>query len=95
MYCAHCGHELPPGARTCPACHAPIDAPISFEQAIADAKRAAKDLAAATARVADRVAGKADRAVKDPASSARRGARRVATELDRARKEIERILDDL
>ena len=99
MYCAQCGHELPTGASACPSCHAPAAGahPVadSFDQVVADAKRAAKDLASATGQLAERIAAKADRAAKDPTGSARRGARKVANELDKARKEIEKILNDL
>ena len=99
MYCQHCGHELPGGSRTCPSCHAPVgvskSSDLSFDQVVADAKRAAKDLASVTAQIAHRLAGKADRAAKDPSGSAKRGARRLADELDKARIEIEKILNDL
>jgi hypothetical protein len=72
-----------------------VAAPTSLDQAVTDAKRAAKDLASATAQIARRLAAKADRAAKDPSGSAKRGARRVAAELDKARSEIEKILNDL
>jgi cell division septum initiation protein DivIVA len=67
----------------------------TFDQVVADARRAAKDLASATGQLVDRLAAKADRAAKDPSGSAKRGARRVADELERARVQIEKILDDL
>jgi hypothetical protein len=66
-----------------------------FEQALGDAKRAAKHLAEATARLTKRVVTKAEVAAKDPSGSAKKAAHRVATELDAAAKEIDRILKDL
>jgi predicted nucleic acid-binding Zn-ribbon protein len=104
MYCQQCGRELPAGALTCPGCGSRVYRPwfslssdLSFDldQAVADAKAAAKDLASITARISQRVAASAERAAKDPSGSAKRGARRVVDELDKARHEIEKILSEL
>lgn len=66
-----------------------------LEEALAETKRAAKELAGATARLAHRVLSKADRAAKDPKASVQKAAQRVAKELDAMSKEIDRILKDL
>jgi hypothetical protein len=66
-----------------------------LEQALGEAKHAAKELAVATARLTKRVVSKAEVAAKDPSGSAKKAAHRVATELDAAAKEIDRILKEL
>ena len=104
MYCQQCGHELPPGANNCPACGSQVVPPahshrsgatLNLDEAIADAKKAAKDLVSITAQLSERLAAKAERVAKDPSGSAKRGVRRMATELDKARKEIDKILNNL
>ncbi len=66
-----------------------------LEQALGETKRAAKDLAVATARLTKRVLSKADRAAKDPAGSVQKAAHKVAKELDAMSKEIERLLKEI
>ncbi|MGA9840488.1 MAG: zinc ribbon domain-containing protein [Thermoplasmata archaeon] len=102
MFCSECGKELPRASSHCPNCGARAipstaarPAPVSLDQAISDAKGAAKELASLTAEISRNLAGKAQRAAKDPGGSARRGAHRVAEELHKAGAEIERILKDL
>jgi hypothetical protein len=102
VFCQQCGREVPGGLTTCPACHY-VNPPIrgsspasdSLDQAIADAKSAAKDMAALTAELSHRLAAKAERASKDPTGSAKRAAQRMADELEKARVEIENALKDL
>ncbi len=67
----------------------------TLTDALNDAKRAAKDLAAASAKLSKRLIVKAERAAKDPEGSARRATKAVAKELDSAAKEIDRILKNL
>jgi len=67
----------------------------SLKEAIEATRRAAKELAVASANLTKRVAGKADAAAHDPSGSAKKVAHRVAKELDRVAQEIDRILDDL
>ncbi len=69
--------------------------PDEFQEALAETKRAAKELATATARLTRRVLSKADRAAQDPKGSVRKAASRVAKELDAMSAEIDRILKDL
>ena len=53
MYCQQCGKELPAGAEKCPSCSAPVPGQPSHspmdpvDQAVKEAKQAAKDLMAA------------------------------------------------
>jgi len=67
----------------------------SLKEAIDATRRAAKELATASARLTKSVLEKADIAAKDPTGSAKKVARRVAKELDEATQDIERILKDL
>jgi alkylhydroperoxidase/carboxymuconolactone decarboxylase family protein YurZ len=66
-----------------------------LKDAVRDTKRAAKDLAGATATLSKHLLRTATVAAKTPTASARRAATRVAKELDSAAKDIERILRDL
>jgi hypothetical protein len=66
-----------------------------LEQALGETKRAAKDLAVATARLTKHLLSKAETAARNPSGSATKAAKRVAKELDAASEEIERILKDL
>jgi signal transduction histidine kinase len=66
-----------------------------LQHALGESKRAAKDLAVASARLTKQLLKKAEAATKDPSGSASRAAKKVAEELDAAAKEIERILKDL
>ncbi len=63
-----------------------------LEEALGEARRAAKDLAAATARLTKRVLAHADRAAKAPSASLQKAAHRVAEELESMSKEIDRLL---
>jgi len=67
----------------------------SFKEALEATRRAAKDLASATARLTKRVMDKAEEAAQKPTDSAKKVANRAAKELDAAAKEIDRILRDL
>jgi len=60
-----------------------------------DTKRAAKDLAKATARLSKKLLSRAEAAAKDPSGSAKKVGHRVSKELDAATREIERVLRDL
>ena len=62
---------------------------------VAEARKAARDLAGATARVSKKLVEKADVVAKDPSGSARTVARTASRELDKARKEIEKALSRL
>lgn len=106
MYCSQCGKELPANITTCPACGfstgtaAPTAPPPpssgdAFDQILNDTKKAAHELADATARLSKRLVEKAQTAAKEPAASAKKAAKTVAKELDSAAKEIERILKEL
>lgn len=66
-----------------------------FEEALGETKRAAKDLAAATARLTKRLLSKADEAAKEPSATVKKAAHRVAQELDAMSKEIDKLLRDL
>lgn len=66
-----------------------------FEQVLSDTKRAAKDLAVASARLTKRLISKADQAAKDPAGTVHKAASQVAKELESMSKEIERLLDEI
>jgi uncharacterized Zn finger protein (UPF0148 family) len=103
MNCAHCGAGLAEGATTCPSCGAavtrltppPPPAPASFDELLADTKRAAKDLAASTARLSRQLLVKAETAAKNPPAAAKKVAHRAAKELEAAAREVDRILKDL
>jgi hypothetical protein len=103
MYCRWCGTQLPDAAKTCPKCGKPASLASDFDPAardavdrvIADTTRAAKDLAAASARFTERLASKMQAAADDPKGTATRAARRIARDLDEAREEIEKALRDL
>jgi zinc-ribbon domain len=101
MFCQQCGKELPAGATTCPSCGAAVGgrAGASFsgtlDQAVTEAKRAAKDLLQATAQITRQAADHAEAAGKDPAGTAKKVAHRVAQELDDAARKIDQALKDL
>lgn len=67
----------------------------TLNDALHEVKRAAKDLASASAKLSKRLVVKAERAAKDPEGSARKATRAVAKELDAAAREIDRILKGL
>jgi cell division septum initiation protein DivIVA len=103
MFCAQCGKEIPSGSPTCPACGAfavppgPARATRSptVDEAVAQLKGAAKDLARSAQELSKRVAVEARKAADDPTGSAKRATRKVADELDNAARTIERVLRDL
>lgn len=111
MFCQQCGHEIPSGATACPGCgFVPLAPPPvgpaaavppspgssdPVEQILSETKRAAKELAEASARLSKRLVAKAQTAAKDPTGSAKRAAQKVAKELDSAAREIDRILKEL
>ena len=66
-----------------------------LEQALSDSKRAAKELAVASARLTKHLIQKAETAAKDPPGTATRAVKRLAEELEAATHEVERILKDL
>lgn len=67
----------------------------TLKEALDATRRAAKDLASSTAKLAKRMAVKAESAGRDPSGAAKKVAHRVAKELDAAAKDIEKILRDL
>jgi signal transduction histidine kinase len=67
----------------------------SIDQTVEELKRAAKDLATASARLSQRLLEKAGTAAKDPKGTARRAAETASHELDAAANEIRRLLRDL
>ena len=67
----------------------------TLNQALSEAKRAAKDLASASAKLSKRLLAKAEGAAKDPEGSARKATRLVAKELEAAAREVDRILKGL
>lgn len=110
MYCSQCGKELPTNATVCPSCGFSLGAPRYFstgpsatpppsadpvELILNETKKAARELADATARLSKRLVEKAQTAAKDPTGSAKKAAKTVAKELDSAAKEIDRILKEL
>lgn len=67
----------------------------TLEQALGEAKAAAKDLARASAQLARKLLDRAERAAKDPRGSAKRAARTTAKELESAAHEIDELLKKL
>jgi cell division septum initiation protein DivIVA len=67
----------------------------SLKEAIEATRRAAKDLASATAKLAKQMIQKADSAAQHPPESARKVVDRVAKELEAAANEVDRIIRDL
>jgi hypothetical protein len=66
-----------------------------LEEALGEAKKAAKDLARSSAELARRLLAKAERAARDPRGSAKRAARTTAKELESAAREIDQLLKKL
>jgi hypothetical protein len=66
-----------------------------FEEALRDTKRAANDLAIASARLTKHLLSKAGSVARDPKGAAAKATRRVNRELEAASREIDRILKDL
>lgn len=103
MYCAQCGREIPAGSPTCPACGFNAmgatagrgSGRVTFEEALAEVRRAAKDLGRSAERLSRQVSSEARKAAKDPTGTARRGARKAAEELHRVADDVERLLRDL
>jgi hypothetical protein len=69
--------------------------PDSLNDAMKDTKRAARDLAVASARLSKRLLEKAEAAAKDSKSSTTKASKAVARKLDAAAKEVDRILKSL
>ena len=67
----------------------------TVDDALKETKRAAKELAAASAKLSKRLLEKAGSAAKHPKGTAKKVGDTVAEELDAASREIERILRDL
>jgi len=67
----------------------------TLEAALGEAKKAAQELARASAELTRRLLGKAEQAAKDPRASVGRATRRVARELDAAAREIDELLKKL
>lgn len=70
-------------------------APSELEEALSEAKRAAKDLAVASARLTKKLIGKADQAAKNPSASVKKAAHQVAKELESMSKDIDQLLKGL
>jgi hypothetical protein len=101
MYCSTCGRELPPGSTVCPVCSGGASGPQASSstdvigQAVAEAKRAAKDLMEASARLSRMAIDRAEAAGKDPAGTAKKVAERVANDLESAARAVEKALKEL
>jgi hypothetical protein len=67
----------------------------SLDDVLRETKRAAKDLATASAKLSKHLLSKAESAARDPSGAAKKVGDRVAKELDAASREIDRILKDL
>ncbi len=67
----------------------------TVDQVLNETRKAARELADATARLSKRLVQKAQIAAKDPRGSTKKAARRVAKELDAAANEIDQILKKL
>ncbi|MGD0250276.1 MAG: zinc ribbon domain-containing protein, partial [Thermoplasmata archaeon] len=104
--CIRCGTEVPVGAKYCPACGfacSPSSTEGSsgsssrdpLELALLEAKRAAKDLAEAMAKLSKRVAATAGTAAKDPSGTAKKAADRVKKEVDGALEDLSELLKEL
>lgn len=106
MFCTYCGKEIAPGAASCAACGKPYippppDTPPApprapgadpVDQLAKDMETAAREFAAATARLSKKVLDKASTAVDDPKGAAKRTAQRVKEELGRAKDDLDRII---
>lgn len=98
MYCARCGAKLPEGAAVCLSCgfstkaSAPGGTTPSpsdpFDEVIRETKRAAKELAKATAKLSRQVATHADAVAKDPSGSTRKA-------LDHLKRDVRTLVDDV
>ncbi len=67
----------------------------TLEQALGEAKKAAKDLARASARLTRKLLARADRAAKDPKGTVKSATHRAAKELEAASREIDELLKRL
>jgi cell division septum initiation protein DivIVA len=83
VYCRMCGHSVSPAP------------PDSVDRLVADAARAAKDLASTALKLSHRVLDKAEAAAHDPRGAVRTAVKRVSDELDAARKDLDKALDRL
>jgi hypothetical protein len=64
----------------------------TLEAALGEARKAAQELARASAKLTRRLVDKAERAAQDPRGSVERAAKRAAKELDAAAREIDELL---
>ncbi len=96
--CRWCGASLTPGAAVCGSCGRPFNLPDPPKDAVADAlgeaRRAAKELAAATARISEYVLAKAKTAAADPPGAARKVLKKAADDLEAVRQDVERALKE-
>ncbi len=67
----------------------------STDQILDETKRAARDLAVASAKLSKHLLEKASIAARDPSGTAHKAADRVAKELDAVAKHIDEVLKDL
>jgi hypothetical protein len=67
----------------------------SLDAALGEMKKAAKDLARGSSRLARRLLSKAEVAAKDPRGSVKKAARTAARELESAARDIDEILKKL
>lgn len=67
----------------------------TFEEALRETKKAAQDLARATAKLTRRLLEKAEGAAKDPRGSAKRAARTTAKGLESAARDVDELLKKL
>lgn len=97
--CPACGYSSapPPPSAAGSGATVPPPAPSGdpVEQVLDETRKAARELADATARLSKRLVKEARTAAKDPPGSAKKAAKKVAQELDSAAKEIDRILRNL
>ena len=98
--CPACGYSSvgtspPPAAASSTNAPPPPSSGDTVDQILTETKKAAHELADASARLSKRLVARAQTAAKDPTGSAKKAAKRVAKELDAAAKEIDRILKSL
>ena len=94
--CRWCGASLTPGSTVCASCGRPFNLPGTpkdpVDDALKEARRAAKELAAATARVSEFVLAKAKTAAADPGTAARKVLKKAADDLEAVRRDVEKAL---
>ncbi len=84
------------GAPVCGSCGRPFNLPDPpkdpVNDALTEARRAAKELAAATSRVSEFVLAKAKTAAADPHGAARKVLKKAADDLEAVRRDVEKAL---